>query len=389
MGGTTMKKLLVIVGLLFVTNSIADEFSDFKKQQEAGYSLYKKTIEEQFLEYRKAHQEAFNEFSQEIEKKWPNYNGKAVLSTKNRYVEYAKNLNSKKIVDYAKQNISLAVIATTQEEAKKKLAVMFDDLLKETVKTAHKKDLLEKKIAVKLKKPLKIVTSNKQLIADILTAREKATMKNELQSQDLAVVKYKGKFIYKANVKMPPDSMIRKAKTFKKEVLANSHKQNIPAELVFAIIHSESSFNPMARSHIPAFGLMQIVPKSAGVDSYRYLYKKKKILSSEYLYDSSKNITIGSGYLHILYYRYLKKITNPQSRLYCTIAAYNTGAGNVAKTFTGNRNINKAAITINKLTPEQVYTKLMSNLPYNETKKYLKKVNDRVAAYNKLLATSL
>ena len=389
MGGTTMKKLLIIVGLLFLTNGIADQFSDFKKQQEAGYSLYKKTIEEQFLEYRKAHQEAFNEFSKEIEEKWPNYNGKAVLSTKNRYVEYAKNLNSKKIVDYAKQNISLEVIATTQEEAKKKLAVMFDDLLKETVKTAHKKDLLEKKIAGKLKKPLKIVTSNRQLIADILTAREKATMQNKLQNQDLAVVKYKGKFIYKANVKMPADSMIRKAKTFKKEVLANSQKQKIPAELVFAIIHSESSFNPMARSHIPAFGLMQIVPKSAGVDSYRYLYKKKKILSSEYLYDSSKNITIGSGYLHILYYRYLKKITNPQSRLYCTIAAYNTGAGNVAKTFIGNRNINKAAITINKLTPEQVYTKLMSNLPYNETKKYLKKVNDRVAAYNKLLATSL
>jgi len=389
MGGTTMKKLLIIVGLLFLTNGIADQFSDFKKQQEAGYSLYKKTIEEQFLEYRKAHQEAFNEFSKEIEEKWPNYNGKAVLSTKNRYVEYAKNLNSKKIVDYAKKNISLEVIATTQEEAKKKLAVMFDNLLKETVKTAHKKDLLEKKIAVKLKKPLKVVTSNKQLIADILTAREKASMKDTLQNQDLTVVKYKGKFIYKANVKMPADSMIRKAKTFKKEVLANSQKQEIPAELVFAIMHSESSFNPMARSHIPAFGLMQIVPKSAGVDSYQYLYKKKKILSSEYLYDSSKNITIGSGYLHILYYRYLRKITNPQSRLYCTIAAYNTGAGNVAKTFIGNRNINKAAITINKLTPKQVYTKLMSNLPYNETKKYLKKVNDRVAAYNKLLETSL
>jgi len=301
MGGTTMKKLLIIVGLLFLTNGIADQFSDFKKQQEAGYSLYKKTIEEQFLEYRKAHQEAFNEFSKEIEEKWPNYNGKAVLSTKNRYVEYAKNLNSKKIVDYAKKNISLEVIATTQEEAKKKLAVMFDNLLKETVKTAHKKDLLEKKIAVKLKKPLKVVTSNKQLIADILTAREKASMKDTLQNQDLTVVKYKGKFIYKANVKMPADSMIRKAKTFKKEVLANSQKQEIPAELVFAIMHSESSFNPMARSHIPAFGLMQIVPKSAGVDSYQYLYKKKKILSSEYLYDSSKNITIGSGYLHILY----------------------------------------------------------------------------------------
>jgi len=154
-------------------------------------------------------------------------------------------------------------------------------------------------------------------------------------------------------------------------------------------MHSESSFNPMARSHIPAFGLMQIVPRSAGIDSYQYLYKKKRVLSSAYLYNASKNITIGSGYLHVLYYRYLKKIKNPQSRLYCAIAAYNTGAGNVAKTFIGNRNINKAATTINKLTPQQVYNKLISNLPYNETRKYLKKVNDRVSAYNKLLKTTI
>ena len=33
MGGTKMKKLLFIVGLLFVTNSMSDGFADFKKQQ--------------------------------------------------------------------------------------------------------------------------------------------------------------------------------------------------------------------------------------------------------------------------------------------------------------------------------------------------------------------
>ena len=47
--------------------------------------------------------------------------------------------------------------------------------------------------------------------------------------------------------------------------------------------------------HIQAFGLMQIVPRSAGIDSYNYLYNKKRVLSSDYLYDPSKNITIGSG----------------------------------------------------------------------------------------------
>jgi len=154
-------------------------------------------------------------------------------------------------------------------------------------------------------------------------------------------------------------------------------------------MHSESSFNPMARSHIPAFGLMQIVPRSAGVDSYQYLYNKKRILSSSYLYNSENNIKIGSAYLHILYYRYLKKIKNPQSRLYCTIAAYNTGAGNVARTFIGSTNINKAAQTINSMSPDAVLKTLMRKLPYNETKKYLKKVNDRVSAYNKLLKTTI
>ena len=42
-----------------------------------------------------------------------------------------------------------------------------------------------------------------------------------------------------------------------------------------------------------------------------------------------------------------------------------------------------------ELTPQQVYNKLISNLPYNETRKYLKKVNDRVSAYNKLLRTTI
>ncbi len=65
------------------------------------------------------------------------------------------------------------------------------------------------------------------------------------------------------------------------------------------------------------------------------------------------------------------------------IAAYNTGAGNVARAFNKDRstNINKAAIVINSMSSQQVYDRLVKNLPYDETKNYYKKVNNRIALY--------
>jgi len=388
MGGAKMKNLLILL-TLSVTILVSSDFEEFKQQQNLKYTNYQNSIQEEFSKYQKAHDEAFNEFSKDLKKKWPPINGKADISTKKRFVEYNRNLNTKKIIDYEKNNISLEVIASTQIEAKNKIKEMFTQLLTEDVKSAYKNDLLEEKISKKLNKPRAVIKSKEKLISNIITPQEKLEMINKLQKENLIIKKYNGKFIYKANVKLPTNTTIRKAKSFKNYVMASAKKEDVPAALIYAIIHSESSFNPMARSHIPAFGLMQIVPKSAGIDSYQYLYNKKRVLSSAYLYDSKKNITIGSAYLHILYYKYLKKIKNPQSRLYCAIAAYNTGAGNVAKTFTGNTNINNSATIINKLTSEQVYKKLISSLPYLETRKYLKKVNDRTSAYNTLLQTTL
>jgi membrane-bound lytic murein transglycosylase C len=65
------------------------------------------------------------------------------------------------------------------------------------------------------------------------------------------------------------------------------------------------------------------------------------------------------------------------------IAAYNTGAGNVARAFTGTTSVTKAARKINQMTPFQVYNHLLRNLPHNETKDYLKRVSSRYEAYKK------
>ncbi|MBD3840302.1 MAG: transglycosylase SLT domain-containing protein [Campylobacterales bacterium] len=358
-------------------------FEEYQKQQEMSFTKYQTSIMEEFNAYKKAYDDAFNEFKKELLVKWPDKIPD--VTTKVKWVEYDKDLNSKKFIDYEKEQIGFEVIANSEDEAKQKMLQMFEQTMEKDVEQAARDDILEQKIVQKINKPKPPVQSNQKLIADIIKAQEKIQLKRNLENQKLTVVKHNGKFIYKANVQLPSDSVVRKAKGFENEVKKNASKQQIPAELVYAIMHSESSFNPMARSHVPAFGLMQIVPKTAGVDSYQYLYNTKKLLSSNYLYNSSNNIEIGSGYLHILYFRYLRKITNPQSRLYCAIAAYNTGAGNVAKAFIGNTNIHKAAVKINSMTPDQVYTHLMKNLPYNETKHYLKKVTDRVSAYNKLI----
>jgi membrane-bound lytic murein transglycosylase C len=87
----------------------------------------------------------------------------------------------------------------------------------------------------------------------------------------------------------------------------------------------------------------------------------------------------------MLNFKYLNSIKDPQSRLYCSIAAYNTGAGNVARSFIGSTNILKASHKINAMDSSDVYKHLMRHLPYNETKRYLQHVNERRFIYSKLI----
>ena len=352
---------LVVFMMFFSSAIVAQDFKEFSKQYSNSYIQYKDDINKEFKNYKKAYDESFKEYTSEIQKKWAT----PEVSTKHKWVEYSDDYNSKKSIDYENKKISIEVIANSEKEAKQKIAKKIQKL----------KPKSKSKIQLKQK-----------LIADILNIQEQIRIKKKLLSKKMTTKKYKGKIIYKANVKLPPNSLIKKARNYRPSVQKESKKAKVPTALVYAIMHSESSFNPMARSHIPAYGLMQIVPRSAGVDTYRHLYGKKKLLSSSYLYNPDNNILIGSNYLHILYFKYLRKIKDPQSRLYCTIAAYNTGAGNVAKAFIGNTNISKASRKINKMSSDQVYKTLMKKLPYNETKKYLVKVNDRMNGYAKLIA---
>ncbi len=149
---------------------------------------------------------------------------------------------------------------------------------------------------------------------------------------------------------------------------------SISRNLVYAIIKTESDFNPYAVSNAPAFGLMQIVPTTAGQDAHRFLNNVDGLPSREFLLNPGNNIQYGTAYLHLLYYKYLSDIQHPVSREYCVIAAYNTGAGNVLRTFDPDRNL--ARQRINEIGPLQVFKTLQTRLPHDEARRYLAKVMD-------------
>ncbi|UQB42198.1 DUF3393 domain-containing protein [Thiomicrospira microaerophila] len=153
-----------------------------------------------------------------------------------------------------------------------------------------------------------------------------------------------------------------------------SRQFKIRTDLIYAIMEAESSFNPYAMSHIPAYGLMQIVPSSAGRDAHQLIYKRDGTPSKDYLFVPNNNIQMGVAYLSILNDRYLARVTHPLSREYCVIAGYNTGSGNVLRAFDSDRS--KAFDRINQMQPNQVYQHLVRNLPYQETRRYMQKVTE-------------
>jgi soluble lytic murein transglycosylase-like protein len=95
-------------------------------------------------------------------------------------------------------------------------------------------------------------------------------------------------------------------------IYQEAKKNNLPPELVAAVVHTESKFKPTARSGSGAVGLMQLVPRTG------------RWMGAKDLTNPTQNITAGTKYL-----RYLSDRFNGDTQK--AIAAYNAGEGNVRR----------------------------------------------------------
>ena len=166
-------------------------------------------------------------------------------------------------------------------------------------------------------------------------------------------------------------SIRRQAEQYRSTVEKYAERYNLSPDLVFAIIYTESDFDPDLVSNRSAHGLMQVVPETAGGEVHRWLGRSGKPSPSQLLHPET-NIKYGTAYMYLLQNRHLTAITDPRSREYCAIAAYNIGTSGMLRTFARS---NEAAFTaINAMTPEQVRATLLKKLSSRETKAFLAKV---------------
>ena len=297
------------------------------------------------------------------------------LPERKKYVKYTQNYKSRAIVDFDSGEILVetlddqdplrslknAVVTTLLTPQDPRSVDLFSD--KEIVLTGDKDPYLFGLVLNQQDKPMRTPEEAEPFAAYLL---EK---KSGTRTVDQDGTK---KTVHYVTIAMVSNLPMKQADKYRPLVHQFAEQYRISPSLVFAVIRTESNFNPYAVSSAPAYGLMQLVPTSGGREAYRRAKGKDVAPSRDYLFDPANNVELGTAYLNVLMFNQLEEVDHNVSREYCVIAAYNTGPSNVFRTFSRDRTT--AVNQINSLQPAGVYDQLRKNLPYEETRQYLVKV---------------
>ena len=408
-------------------------FEEYKNQQDKSFQKYKNSITSKYKKFEEAEKEAFDKFKTDVELKWQNFKS----SSSKIYVSYDKDLQSRASIDFDKGDLSVEIILDDELAMDESLNFYQDkfkyfrfshhvipsiigsfllnynnlysapqnaDHIRSELDQNKGKPVFEKIAEKKLIKKLLSIIAEKgddgsTILEGQLSDTKGKTIKNGKNEKSFAIEKilnsskniknYKGKdgrkrTSYQVDIKLSSDHKDKRIKKYQKEIVKQANRFKIDPSIAMAITETESSFNPKATSHIPAYGLMQLVPKSGARDAYNFVYKKDKYLNKRYLYKPKNNIELGCAYLAKIRYGYFKSIKDSENAYLCTIAAYNTGAGNVAKALTNTTKLKPTALAANKLSSKKLYDTLIQDLKYEETQNYLRKVWSRKDKYRKI-----
>ena len=437
--------IVSVIMLLFNTVYSQDSFEEFQNQQQQAqeqffedeiseFQNYVASVTAQYDAYEQQQDREFEEFKEAVEEKWQNFKS----PSKKEYVEYDDDLDSRATVDFEKGEITVEVIVEEEvtgpsleptekveqtapkkklipQEIKKKKMDKEPESLKSIVKKSKESDSrktrskqrsleVKKKIAdQKLQQKLTDIIKakgddgkpmlNKQVMdkrgKTVTSTTAKAFASELVANKPVAIKTYKAKdgkkrTVYTVKVPLKSDHVNIRADRYKQEVLKQSKRFNIDPIIAFAVMETESAFNPKAKSHIPAYGLMQLVPKSGARDAYLYVYKEDKFLDGDYLYQPGNNIELGCAYLSKIRHRYFKSIKDDERAYICAVPAYNTGIGNVAKALVNKPKLKPAGEKANSMSPDRLYETLIRDLKHKEARDYLERVWSRKDKYAKL-----
>jgi len=141
-------------------------------------------------------------------------------------------------------------------------------------------------------------------------------------------------------------------------------RRRLDPYLVMSLIREESTFDPNAKSHAGAIGLMQLMPETAS-----YVCNNEKICTSNQynLREAKDNVALGTAYFSYL----LSKLN--YSELLATLS-YNGGPG--------------AVVRWQKIMKYADYDEFVEKIPYDETRNYAKRVFGSYWNYRKIYGKS-
>lgn len=148
--------------------------------------------------------------------------------------------------------------------------------------------------------------------------------------------------------------------TYRDTVLAAAEEYDLPPSLIFAVIHTESSFRPDAVSTAGAVGLMQVTEDT--LDWAVMRTNGDTSLTVNDLTDPTVNIHTGACVLSLLSDMFQNGDT--------VLAAYNAGMGNVKEWLSDSR-YSADGVTLDAI-------------PFEETDRYVAKVRHAQNIYQKL-----
>jgi len=399
-----MKRLLTL--LLLITGlscfaQVESDFEKFKREQQEQLKAMKdsqndeiKAMIKEYDDYVKAEKEAYNAFVKKMSALWGEDN--VTESTQTNWVEYYDDGKTRSDVDFENGEATIEIILDedTLQESKEEEQSIIENKIENSVKRllitkGKTKDYdtpMEKAVPLQSEAVLEnqVQTPSGKMVTEETVEEDAKEIAAAMVPEVKTIKGSDGKERKVVTVKLDlvPDHLRTRAEQYKNEVEKYCNMYDLEPALVYAVIQTESAFNPKAKSHVPAYGLMQIVPNSAGKDCAQSLKKPFDKPTANYLYEPNNNIEMGVHYLYLLRKRYFNKVTDTDKSVLCMIASYNTGAGNLARALRGDTNISKAIPKINEMSYKELFSYLEKHL-LPETQNYIRRVSSRMDNFNK------
>jgi membrane-bound lytic murein transglycosylase C len=353
------------------SNNAKNDIKQLVKSKTSEYAQQPQNL----INDAKALQQLVQAFIKSIDNIWGEKDNQT--ASKKRYVKYTNDLQNRAIVDFSRGIMRIETLAKQQPETVLEKAIVTSLL---TPENPEEIELFSDKAIALNGAPFlygQVKDNDNKFIRYQWRAQRFA---HHLITNKLKKRRVENQDVYYVDIALISNHQDHRKDKYKTYVNQAAKRYQLPPELIYAIIETESSFNPFAVSHANAYGLMQVVPATAGRD----VYDKVKHISGQptqkQLFNAATNIDIGAAYLHLLGKRYLIDINNATARHYSVISAYNGGAGNVFKTFAKTRDQAKA--NINRLSSSKVYDKLTNQHPRQESRRYLQKVRKAQGKYS-------